>query len=147
MMVIVTIILLASLQPLTFAQRQRQITLPPVVIPGNSTGGCPVREDRLQTAKNNVLALLPGESTPDLTIVCGLGQWTRVAYLDMSDLLQSCPSAWHLNTSSGIRRCGRPPNSDDMCHGTFYSPGGRIYTKVCGRVIGYQVGNNYYMKL
>ena len=31
--------------------------------------------------------------------------------------------------------CGRPSSSNDMCHGTFYSTGGRTFNKVYGRVI------------
>ena len=140
------ILLLVGSQSPVFVQSQvqRQTSLPPVITHGDGTGRCPALEDRraaLETTRNNVLTALRLDSTSDPTIRCGAGQWTRVAYLNMSDTLQSCPPAWHLNTSSGIRRCGRPLSSDDMCHGTFYSTGGRLYSKVCGRVIGYQIGH------
>ena len=59
----------------------------------------------------------------------------------MKDPSQTYPSAWRENTTNGVRVCGRPPSSHNMCHGTFYSPGGCTFTKVCGRVIGYQIGH------
>ena len=59
----------------------------------------------------------------------------------MIDPSQTCPSAWREITNNGVRVCGRPPSSNDMCHGTFYSTGGHTFNKVCGRVIGYQIGH------
>ena len=118
--------------------------LSPTIIPAeDGTRRCPSQQQRdasHQMIKSAVAAALRLDSS-DPTVRCGAGQWTRVAFLDMNDPLQLCPSAWRLNTSSGIRRCGRPSSSNDMCHGTFYSSGGRTYSKVCGRVIGYQVGH------
>ena len=118
--------------------------LSPTVIPTeDGRRSCPSQQQRdasHQMIKNAVAAALRLDSS-DPTVRCGAGQWTRVAFLDMNDPFQFCPSAWRLNASSGIRRCGRPSSSNDMCHGTSYSSGGRTYTKVCGRVIGYQVGH------
>jgi hypothetical protein len=68
----------------------------------------------------------------------------RVAYLNMKDPLQTCPSAWRENTTNGVRVYGRPPSSHNMCHGTPYTTRGRTFNKVggyCGRVIGYQIGH------
>ena len=59
----------------------------------------------------------------------------------MTDPCQHCPSNWSESDTHGVRVCGRPSSSHNMCHGTSYSSGGRTYTKVCGRVIGYQVGH------
>ena len=72
---------------------------------------------------------------------CGVGLWSQIVCLNMTDPVQQCPSAWRENIIQGVRVCGRPSASDDMCHGTFYSSDGQTYTKVCGRVIGYQVGH------
>ena len=36
---------------------------------------------------------------------CGDGLWYRVAYINMSDPSQQCPSAWREYTSDGIRVC------------------------------------------
>ena len=68
---------------------------------------------------------------------CGAGLWYRVAFLNMSDPSQQCPSAWRLVTTNGVRACGRPASSGSSCPGTFYSATIE-YQRVCGRVIGYQ---------
>ena len=68
---------------------------------------------------------------------CGAGLWYRVAFLNMSDPSQQCPSAWRLVTTNGVRACGRPASSGTSCNGTFYSATSE-YQRVCGRVIGYQ---------
>ena len=76
----------------------------------------------------------------DMDRVCGCsgtGWWTRVAYLNMTDPSQQCPSAWTLQTRSSEPRrlCGR---SGSGCVSVTYSTFGINYTHVCGRVIGYQ---------
>ena len=65
------------------------------------------------------------------------GLWYRVAFFNMSDPSQQCPSAWRLVTTNGVRACGRPVSSGSSCPGTFYSATSE-YQRVCGRVIGYQ---------
>ena len=74
--------------------------------------------------------------------VCGCnttGGWTRVAYLNMRDPSQQCPSAWTLQTRSSEPRrlCGRN-SSVHGCDSVTYSTFGINYSHVCGRVIGYQ---------
>ena len=69
---------------------------------------------------------------------CGDGLWYRVAYLNMTDPSQQCPSTWRLYNDSGVRACRRPVTSGASCAATFYTTG-RQYSKVCGRVTGYQV--------
>ena len=68
---------------------------------------------------------------------CGAGLWYRVAFLNMIDPSQQCPSAWRLVTTNGVRACGRLASSGSSCLGTFYSATSE-YQRVCGRVIGYQ---------
>ena len=58
----------------------------------------------------------------------------------MSDFSQWCPSAWREYNTSGVRACGRLFNSTGSCAATIYSTG-RQYSRVCGRVIGYQIGS------
>ena len=70
---------------------------------------------------------------------CGAGLWYRVAFLNMSDPSQQCPSAWRLVTTNGVRACGRPVSLESSCNGTLYSAINE-YQRVCGRVIGYQQG-------
>ena len=59
----------------------------------------------------------------------------------MGDPTQSCPPAWRDRSASGVRVCGRPADSDNQCHSTFYSTSGGSYNRVYGRVIGYQFGH------
>ena len=73
--------------------------------------------------------------------------WTRIAFLNMSDLSQSCPSPW-TETVSGYpsstkRVCYRSENSVDSCDSVVYSNTGGEYNQVCGRVIGYHFFNTH----
>uniref|UniRef100_A0A1X7UBW8 Lipoprotein n=1 Tax=Amphimedon queenslandica TaxID=400682 RepID=A0A1X7UBW8_AMPQE len=40
--------------------------------------------------------------------LCGSTGCTRLAYLDMSDATQNCPSGFGLYNSGGVRVCGKP---------------------------------------
>ena len=72
---------------------------------------------------------------------CGSIGWTRVAYLDMSDLSQGCPAELRLYRRSGVRACGRQTSSSGSCDSVTFSTNGISYSQVCGRVIGYQYGH------
>lgn len=74
-------------------------------------------------------------------LYCGAGEWHRVAQLNMSDPEENCPSAWVEYTSDGIRACRRPYSDEDSCPDTVYPINDHPYSKVCGRVIGYQFGS------
>ena len=67
---------------------------------------------------------------------CGGAGWTRVAYLNMSDTQQTCPSNWTLNTSP-VRGCGRSSTGGLTCDSVVYSVNGRSYSSVCGKIIAY----------
>ena len=69
----------------------------------------------------------------------GPSAWTRVAFLNMSDPNQVCPSNWTY-ISSPVRTCGRGRTSEGGCNSVFYSTYGMTYTRVCGRIIAYQHG-------
>ena len=71
---------------------------------------------------------------------CGSSGWTRLAYLDMSDSTQNCPSGFSLYQSGGVRACGRPGSSASCVSVQFPSNGIR-YSQICGRVVGYQYGH------
>ena len=78
----------------------------------------------------------------DFNRLCGCdgpSTWTRVAFLNMSDPNQVCPSNW--NISSPVRACGRTQNRRCGCNSVFYSTYGMTYTRVCGRIIAYQHGD------
>ena len=69
---------------------------------------------------------------------CGSTGWTKVAYLNMSDLSQDCPSAFRLYDQDGVRACGRQLSNTGSCDSVFFPSNGTSYSQVCGRVIGYQ---------
>ena len=64
--------------------------------------------------------------------------WRRVAYLNMSDPSQQCPSVWQEITTPH-RVCGRR-STTGSCEGLTYSTGSEQYNQVCGRIIGYEIG-------
>ena len=65
--------------------------------------------------------------------------WRRVAYLNMSDPSQQCPSVWQEITTPH-RVCGRR-STTGSCEGLNYTTGSEQYDQVCGRIIGYQIGH------
>ena len=67
-------------------------------------------------------------------------QWMRVANLNMTDPNEQCPSGLKLVTFSGWRTCGRP-ESTIGCGSVTYPVHGVEYSRVCGRIIGYQFGS------
>ena len=68
---------------------------------------------------------------------CAGPGWKRVAYLNMRDPNQTCPTAWRLYEQDSIRACGRKEGGSS-CDSVYFSTGGYVYSQVCGRVTGYQ---------
>ena len=70
----------------------------------------------------------------------GEGGWIRVAQLNMSEPGATCPPGLTLQNYNNIDHslCGR---SSSGCASTFFSTYGLNYTKVCGKVRGYQFGH------
>lgn len=79
----------------------------------------------------------------DMSSHCsGTVGWTRIAYLNMSDHLHSCPGAWQQITSPR-RTCGRSNQagpSGSGCSPVTFTTYGLNHRYVRGRVIGYQYG-------
>ena len=80
-----------------------------------------------------------------------VGEWSRVAYLNMSDPTQQCPSAWREITQP-VRTCGRtnqtlihPQFGTDFglggCSSAFFSTHSISYSHVCGRIRSYRIGS------
>ena len=108
----------------------------PAVIKG-IPGTCPPEQIRYlmhQNLSQSVANIVADTATNH---PCGPGQWTRVAYLNMSDPLQQCPSPWRLRSANGVRACGIRSSGCNSQNYTVF----RRYNKVCGRIIGYQVGS------
>ena len=75
-----------------------------------------------------------------MTDNCGPGNWYRVVHLNMTDPTQQCPSNWTEYNNGGVRACGRPASIQGSCSSMFF-PTINSYSRVNGRVIGYQVGS------
>ena len=115
------------------------------VLQGNGSQTCPSEAQRGITrneVKNATRRLLRESVVPLLqpsqTFSCGSTGWRRVAYLNMSDPSQQCPSVWQEITSPH-RVCGRR-STTRSCEGVNYTTGSEQYDQVCGRIIGYQIG-------
>ena len=71
--------------------------------------------------------------------LCGSGGgWTRLAYLDMSDATQNCPSGLRYYQSGGVRVCGRTNSGAGCSNSLTFQSNSISYSQICGRVIGYQ---------
>ena len=68
--------------------------------------------------------------------------WMRVANIDMTDSTQQCPNGFRLitRTAPPLRTCGRPVGHQG-CVSTTVSVHEYEYTRVCGRIVGYQYGS------
>ena len=58
----------------------------------------------------------------------------------MNDPMQVCLSNW-VEISEQVRTCGRPTSEVANCPGVHFSARSLQYSKVCGRVVGYQDGS------
>ena len=125
------------------------LTYPAQVLQGGSQI-CP-SEERQETLRNeirnathsllgeSVVPILQGNMTQLPTEhPCGGSGWRRVAYLNMSDPSQHCPSVWQEITTPHRTCGGRSTNAS--CEGLTYPTGSEQYDQVCGRIIGYQSG-------
>ena len=107
---------------------------PARVLQGDGSQSCPSQE--IERARNEI------RTASQLLVIqsysCGGPTgWRRVAYLNMSDPSQQCPSVWKEITTPH-RVCGRRSTSAS-CEGLTYSTGSEQYDQVCGRIIGYQL--------
>ena len=133
---------------------QQNSTLPatttPAVVRGTASGVCPsaeVIDAQRNTTKQEIQDLLRNTVNPALNgnhndppCSCGgPGEWTRIAFLNMTDLTQQCPTNWRLITSP-VRACGRSSTGYRTCDSAIFTSNGRSYSHVCGRIIGYQKG-------
>ena len=120
------------------------LTYPGQVLQGDGSQICPseaqqrmlrneVTNATLSLLRESVTLLLQGYSCDGST------GWRRVAYLNMSNPSQQCPSVWQEITTPH-RVCGRRSiASGASCEGVTYSTGSEQYDQVCGRITGYQI--------
>ena len=113
------------------------------ILQGDGSQTCPSEEQGIarNVVKIHVRKLLRKSVVPLVkTFACGGSTgWRRVAYLNMTDPSQNCPFVWQEITTTH-RVCGRR-SGQPSCEGLNYSTGNKQYQHVCGRIIGYQIGN------
>ena len=98
-----------------------------------------ITNEVLVAIREHVLPSTPPTSAPSSE--CGGTGWTRVTFINMTDTSQQCPTGLAL-TSYSKRTCGRTNSSRvRTCDSTIFSVGGMTYSRVCGRIIGYQFGS------
>ena len=75
----------------------------------------------------------------DMTKTCGgiTGSWMRVANIDMSNCTETCPEGLKTLTVDTKRLCAMNINGGG-CSSTSFTVHGVEYSRVCGKVIGYQ---------
>ena len=108
----------------------------------SGAGFCPSTEKLREKIREDVTVFFNNSVVPMLTRPCSCGGpgWRRAAYLNVSDPTQTCPPAWELITTPR-RSCSRPSNAGRRtCYSAMFSTQGIQYSQVCGRIIGYQVG-------
>ena len=72
--------------------------------------------------------------------ICGgTGSWRRVVYLNFTDPNTTCPTGWW-QTPYSKRTCTRFNTGGYNCDSVTFPVSGGNYTRVCGRIIGYQYG-------
>ena len=116
--------------------------IPTVSLDIRDNSVCPP-DAQLETVRNsisgNLSDILVEIAANNHTIPeCGGSGWRQVAFLDMTDPDQTCPSSWRLYSQDSVRACGRQENNIASCSSVQFSPDGYEYTQVCGRIIGYQ---------
>ena len=74
----------------------------------------------------------------DMTRTCGgiTGGWMQVANIDMTDSSHTCPQGLRMLAEPG-RMCEKPANGRG-CASAIFDTRGMEYTRVCGKIIGYQ---------
>ena len=109
------------------------------VLQGDGSQTCPSEEqlNKLRNQIDNATRSLLSETA--VPFFCVGSSWRRVAYLNMSDPSQQCPSVWQEITTPH-RVCGRR-SARASCEGLTYTIGSEQYDQVCGRIIGYQLGS------
>ena len=101
---------------------------------------CPSMEER-ETIRNEIHQIANSailNATGHIHTCNGSPGWKRVAFINMTDTSYNCPTGLNL-TSYSKRTCGRS-HTTSGCSSTTFSVGGLPYSRVCGRIRGYQFG-------
>ena len=98
----------------------------------------------LSTTTSDSTSTMPSTTTsattmPTLYTCNGTPGWRSVAFINMTDTGYNCPTGLNL-TSYSKRTCGRSHTSEYGCSSTTFNVEGLSYSRVCGRIRGYQFG-------
>ena len=76
---------------------------------------------------------------------CGniTGGWMRAAYIDMTNVNNTCPAGLTYTVVNSTRMCTCSHTSSCSCSSVTFPTHGVPYTKVCGRARGYQIGTQH----
>ena len=129
------IFLLVFLGPTLFIQVKAVIRFPGQILT-SANGVCPLQEQREEIQRQvsaNLDTLIQDEVLTSFKL-CGGSGWVHVAYLNMSNPSQDCPSAWRLFIAP---QRGRGKQNGPQCDGATYSSSGMEYSQVCGRIFAF----------
>ena len=99
---------------------------------------CQEIKDKCPSSPSGYYTLVSGNVYCHMEDLCNTsGGWTRIAYLNMSDPHEQCPSGFKLYNQNGIRACGRAALRQQYCESHKLSCNIQ-YSQVCGKLIGYQ---------
>ena len=96
---------------------------------------CPSMEER-EAMRNEIHQIVA--SVIASSICNGTPGWRRIAFINMTSTSYDCPTGLRL-TAYSKRTCGRS-HTTAGCSSTSFSVGGLPYSRVCGRMRGYQFG-------
>ena len=146
-MATVNVLITTIVTCLSFGLARRSCVDYPVRI--NSSGAGEVGDDvcpseaRLNVARAQIQQIIKDmivdESCSPPGMCNGIG-WTRVAFLNMSNPVEECPSNLSLHTFP-VRGCGKHTQTRHGCDSIIFTPNIDCYSRVCGRVFAYQRGS------
>lgn len=92
--------------------------------------------EELESIRHTINDIIAGLTQPQCG---GGGLWQRVVFVNMTNPLQQCPKTWteYNDNSVNVRACRRPFSNGASCSSASFTIS-QMYSRICGRVIGYQ---------
>ena len=132
------IVLCLSLGSVTIISGQRQIIDAQILDEGGDQQ-YPSEEARERIRNEIVNSAISAITGHQLHTCNGTPGWRRVAFINMTDTSYNCPTGLNL-TSYSKRTSGASHTTMGGCSPTTFSVGSLPYSRVCGRIRGYQFG-------
>jgi len=129
---------------LIICTQQSPILLDPVTFNGSTCPSLDHNASELSRIRSILQTQFGGgvdsntSSGPPCSCGAAAGDWNRVAYLNMTDPDQQCPSNLTLVNGTSFRGCGRTTLNGGGPGDSIIFPVSHNYSSVCGRVIAYQ---------